>query len=163
MLLFLLVVPAYSRKKRERVKRKYRKVGAVNRNLDRIFLWGKVMNRKGELLQGVSVVWIGSVRGVHTNTEVEYLLTGLPTGRQRIQASLAGYKTKYTDIVIREGINELYFTLDEEPVRTSPLITTLQKREQQILDVPSSPVIFNQDQITRLDADQLQNLTGFLP
>lgn len=163
MLLFLIFLPAYSQKKRERVKRKYRQVESVNRNLARVFLWGKVMNPKGELLQGVSVVWIGSVRGVHTNTEGEYLLTGLPTGRQRIRASLAGYKTKYTDIVIQEGINELYFTLDEEPVRTGPFITTLQKREQQTLDVPSSPVIFSQDQLTRLDADQVHELAGFSP
>lgn len=163
MVLFLLFLPAYSQKKREKVKRKYRQVESVNRNLARVFLWGKVMNQKGELLQGVSVVWIGSVRGVHTNTEGEYLLMGLPTGRQRIQASLAGYKTKYIDIVIQEGINELYFTLDEEPVRTGSFITSQQKREQQLLDVPSFPVIFHQDQLTRLDADQVHQLAGFSP
>ena len=162
-MLLMMALPAFSQKKSERVKRKYRKVERVGPVQTTVMLWGKVMNQKHELLQGVSVVLIGSDLGVHTNTEGEYLLTGLPTGRQRIQASLIGYKTKYTDVELQDGMNSLYFTLDEEKVKTQPMITTSQKREQQILDVPSSVNVFNQDFLNLLDATQTEQLADFAP
>ncbi|MBN2774115.1 MAG: TonB-dependent receptor [Prolixibacteraceae bacterium] len=163
VLILILAMPVFSQKKRERVKRKYRKVEVVNNDLPQVYLWGKVKNQQGDLLQGVSVVLIGSKQGVHSNTEGEYLLSGLSTGRQRIQASLNGYKTKYTDIVLQDGINELYFTLDLEPVYLEPEITTIQKREQTIIDVPSSMKIFTGKFINLTDVAQVSELNGFLP
>jgi iron complex outermembrane recepter protein len=157
----LITVPVYSQKKSERVKRKYRKVETVNRELPQVFLWGKVKNQDGEFLQGVSVVLIGSKLGVHTNTEGEYLLTGLSTGRLRFQASFIGFKTKYTDIVLQDGINELYFTLDKEKITVEPFISTSQKREEQILDIPSNVNIFTRNFINLLDVNQTGQLSDF--
>jgi iron complex outermembrane recepter protein len=163
VLIILVSIPSFSQKKSERIKRKYRKVERVDTRLPEVFLWGKVENQEKELLQGVTVVLIGSKRGVNTNTEGEYLLTGVAAGRQRIQASLAGYKTKYTDIVLQDGINELYFTLDKETVSIDPLVSTVQKREQQILDIPTSVHVFNRKFLDLFDATQSDQIARFTP
>ncbi|NQU87087.1 MAG: TonB-dependent receptor [Mariniphaga sp.] len=163
LLVLLLCTPSFSQKKRDKVKRKYRSVESVNRDLPEIYLWGKVMDEDDVLLPGASVILPGTRLGVHANSDGEYLLTGLSSGRQRIEASFIGYKSKYIDIVLQDGPNELYFTLDEEAVNLDPIVVSSQKREQQILDVPSTISVIDNKTIGRLDIKELNHLSDFIP
>lgn len=166
LILFLVVmvaVPAYPQKKRERVKRKYRRVEQVNTELPPVFLWGKVVDHDQNLLPGVSVVLLNSEKGVHTNSEGEFLLNGLTTGKNRIQVSLSGYKTKYTDIELQDGNNEFYFMLDEEKLRVGSEVATTAKREQQTLDIPSAVNVLSGENIQTNDITQAEQIGDWVP
>lgn len=163
ILVLMVAVPVFPQKKKERVKRKYRRVEQVNTELPPVFLWGKVVDHDQNLLPGVAVVLLNSEKGVHTNSEGEFLLSGLTTGRNRIQASLAGYKTKYTDIELQDGNNEFYFMLDEEKLRVGSEVASISKREQQTLDIPSAVNVLSGENIQTNDIIQAEQIGDWIP
>jgi len=140
LFLLMLVVLASSgqSKKRDKVKRKYRKVEQVNKNLPGGVFHGRVRDIYRNPLAGACVEVEDLKRRVHTNAEGWFLLKNLPPGRLRIKISYIGYRTKYFDYYVQAGQNTHYIALDQNDIHLEPLTAIAQKREQHIPDVPLS-------------------------
>lgn len=165
VLLIVLLIPAVSaqQKKRDKVKRKYRKVEQVAAETQPpVFLRGKIRDHDDNLLPGATVVVVETKKGVNVNEKGEYFFYGLPTGRTRIQVSFAGYKTKSVDFHLQTGQNYLNFTLDEDPVRIDALSVTTQKRNQQLLDVPVTMNVFPSKFLEETRIRNLDELSEFV-
>lgn len=165
ILLLLTIFPvSYGQsKKRDKVKRKYRKVEEVEKAGPPVFLRGKIRDADDNLLPGAYVTIVGTKKGVHANDKGEYFFYDAPTGRTRIQASLAGFRTKSIDYYIKTGQNYLNFTLDEDRVHFAPTTVTAQKREQQILDVPVTMSALNSRFLKENNITELNQLSTFVP
>ena len=78
-------------------------------------LVGKVTDKTGELLIGANVKLKGTVRGVQTNTDGEYVIKGLNAGEYTIVVSLVGLKTKELSFTIKEAeLKTLDFVLEND-------------------------------------------------
>ncbi|MFW6289384.1 MAG: TonB-dependent receptor [Mariniphaga sp.] len=156
LLLLAFVLTAVAQPKtRGRVKRKYRNVEQVNENLPQVIFRGLVRDIYKNPIPGAIVEIPGINRLVHSNEYGQFMLTDLPTGRLRLKFACIGYRTKTIDYVLQEGYNDHYVALDQEPVHLEALISTSQKREQQLPDVPASVSV-----ITKSFAGK-HHLTGF--
>jgi len=150
-------------KQGKRVKRKYRQTEQENRELPPVLVHGRVHNADSEVLAGASVVVRGTRIGVSTNEEGEYFMKGLTTGIISIQASFVGYRTKIIDYQLREGNNDIYFTLDREEVALEPVTVTSQQREQQLLEIPSGITAVSSSMMTANNIRELSQLAEFVP
>ena len=55
---------------------------------------GQVSSEKKEPLAGANVILKGTVRGVQTNSQGEYIIKGLSSGTYTIEVSFLGFKNK---------------------------------------------------------------------
>jgi iron complex outermembrane recepter protein len=138
MLLLIVLGSSGQPKKRDKVKRKYRKVEQVNKILPGGVFHGRVRDINRKSLAGACVEVEDLKRRVHTNAEGWFLLKNLPPGRLRIKISYIGYRTKYFDYYVQAGQNTHYIALDQDDIHMEPLTAIAQKREQHIPDVPMS-------------------------
>ncbi|HOI50275.1 MAG TPA: TonB-dependent receptor, partial [Prolixibacteraceae bacterium] len=158
----VLAVSAQAKRK-DQVKRKYQKAEQVNENLPLVQVHGRVLNVNREPLAGASITVPGTRLGVNANADGEYFLTGLPTGKVSIQASFVGYQTKVIDYYLQEGLNDVYFTLDQDDITLEPVMVTSQKREQQALDVPVTMNVIGSSLLEDADIRELAQLSDFVP
>ncbi|NCB09661.1 MAG: carboxypeptidase regulatory-like domain-containing protein, partial [Bacteroidia bacterium] len=82
VLLIVFLIPAASaqQKKRDKVKRKYRKVEqVVAETQPPVFLRGKIRDHDDNLLPGATVVVVETKKRVNVNEKGEFFFYGLPT------------------------------------------------------------------------------------
>jgi Fe(3+) dicitrate transport protein len=76
---------------------------------------GRVSDSSNQDLVGANIILKGTVRGVQTNSNGEYLIKGLNAGNYTLVASLLGLKTKETLITLEENeVKTVNFELDDE-------------------------------------------------
>ena len=126
-------------------------------------LRGTIIDENNIELQGASVVIIGSEKGVNTNESGQFYFDKLQPEKVSIQASIMGYQTQILDIVLQPGPNELNFTLVENIVHLEPVTVNAQKREQQILDVPTAINAVGSDLIEHANIVELGQLSDYVP
>ena len=95
---------------------------------------GTVADKKtGETLIGVSVKIAGTTKGVGTDVEGRYTLSGLSAGKYALQISYIGYAVKnVTEIEVKEGVvTPLNIVLEESTSQTlnQVVITSTAKQE----------------------------------
>lgn len=150
-------------KKRDNVKRKYRNVEAVNSNLPSVFIRGMVYDEAYNPLPGANVTVDGTSKGVNTNQDGEYLIQGLVTGRARIRVSFIGYKTHTADIILQEGQNEKNVMLPRDDIHLEAILVSAQKRDQQILDVPTAISSVSEQTLQNSNITELSLMSEFVP
>lgn len=168
-ILFLLVfslsiTSVYSQsKKRGKVERKFRNVEAVQKELPPVFIRGSVYDAERNPLPGASVTIDGTSKGVNANADGEYLIENLVTGRARVRISFVGYKTKTVDIILQEGENMKNVMMLTDNVHLEPILVSSQKREQQILDVPTAISSVSAATLENSNLSTLPMLGEFVP
>nr|WP_299422306.1 TonB-dependent receptor [uncultured Emticicia sp.] len=81
----------------------------------KVAVFGKVMDQSKQAIVGVSVTLKGTVRGVQTNTNGEYLIKGLKAGNYTVLVSSIGLKSKELSFSLQENeVKRLNFELEEE-------------------------------------------------
>jgi iron complex outermembrane recepter protein len=164
MILFAFVADVAAQAKRGgKVKRKYRNVEAVNENIPEVFVHGRVRNLEREAIQGATVVVRGTLLNVNTNEDGEYFLKGLSTGINSIMVSHVGYKTKIIDYQLKEGNNDVYFTLDRDRIILEPVTVTAQQREQQLLDIPATMSTLSGKMLETAQIREMEQIADFVP
>ncbi|MCY1721511.1 TonB-dependent receptor [Prolixibacteraceae bacterium Z1-6] len=150
-------------KKRGKVKRKYRSTETVSKELPAVFIRGEIYDKNGTPLPGASVTIDGALVGVNTNEDGEYLIENLVEGRARVRVSFIGYKTHTADIILRSGQNVKNVMLPLDNIHLEPFLVNSQKREQQILDVPTAITSVNENRLTGSNITELSQLSEFVP
>jgi outer membrane receptor protein involved in Fe transport len=135
----------------------------VTLNLQPASLRGKITDENNNELQGASVAIVGTEKGVNANENGQYFFDKLQAGSLSVQASIMGYKTQVLDIMLQPGSNELNFTLVENIVHLEPVTVIAQKREQQILDVPTAINVVGSDLMEKSNIVELGQLSDFVP
>ncbi|MFD3274754.1 TonB-dependent receptor domain-containing protein [Aquirufa echingensis] len=64
---------------------------------------GQIKSETNEVLPGASVVLIGTVRGVESNTNGQYILKALKPGKYSIKVSFVGYQPSIQELTLGEG------------------------------------------------------------
>ena len=64
---------------------------------------GKVKDKSGELLIGANIKLKGTVRGVQSNTNGEYVIKGLNAGEYAVVVSLIGLKTEEFSVTLKDN------------------------------------------------------------
>ncbi len=126
-------------------------------------LRGKIIDEGENGIQGASVLVIGTEKGVNTNDRGYFYFDNLQPGEVSIQASIMGYKTQAVSMVLKPGQNELNFTLEENIIHLKPVTVNAQKREQQILDVPTAINVVGSDLIEQANIVELGHLSDYIP
>ncbi|GAB2640790.1 TonB-dependent receptor [Emticicia sediminis] len=76
---------------------------------------GKIIDKSSQAIIGASVTLKGTVRGVQTNTNGEYILKGLRAGDYTVLVSSVGLKNKEQAVSLQEGeAKTLNFELEDE-------------------------------------------------
>jgi len=163
-LLLVLFSTSYGQsKKRDKVNRKYRNVEAVSRELQPVYLRGAVYDEYYNPMPGANVTIDGTTKGVNTNEDGEYLIQGLVTGRARVRVSFIGYKTHTADIILQPGLNEKNVMLPRDDVHLEAILVSAQKRDQQILDVPTAISSVSDNTIENSNITDLSLMSEFVP
>ncbi len=164
LLLSLLFTTSFGQaKKRGKVKRKYTNVETVSKELPKVFIRGAVYDEDYNPLPGATVTIDGTKKGVNTNADGEYLVENLVTGRARVRVSFIGYKTHTADIILRAGENEKNVMLPLDNIHLEPILVNAQKREQQILDVPTAISSVSNNMMEQSNITELSQLGEFVP
>ncbi len=164
LLLVMLSTTAFTQsKKRDKVKRKYRSTEAVTNEMPSVFIRGSVYDEDYNALPGATVTIDGTAKGVNTNEDGEYLITGLVEGRTRVRVSFIGYKTHTADIILRKGQNVKNVMLPLDNIHLEPILVNSQKREQQILDVPTAISSVSAQTMEQSNITDLSLMSEFVP
>lgn len=126
-------------------------------------LHGKILDSDQNVLPGASIVIVGTKYGVSANEAGEYLFNKLATGKLKVQVSFVGLKTITTEIDIHPGENYLDFTLENDNINLSGVTVTSQKRAQQVLDVPITMSVINENFIKDNNITELDKLSEYVP
>ena len=138
-------------------------MNGLSQNPNLASLRGTITNESRNVLQGASVIIVGAEKGVNANEIGEYFFDKLPVGKISVQTSIMGFKTQPAEITLQPGQNELNFTLVEDIIHLNPVTVTAQKREQQILDVPSAISVIGSDFIEKANITTLGQLSLYTP
>ena len=163
LLSFIVLTSFGQSKKRNKVKRKYRNIEAVSRKQPTVYVRGSVYDSDYNLLPGATVTIDGTSKGVNTNEDGEYFITNLEPGRTRIRVSFIGYETHTADIILREGRNEKNVMLPTADIHLEPILVSAQKREQQLLDIPTAISSVSNQLMTKANITELSTLGEFVP
>ena len=163
LLAMIVFAAAGQSKKRGKVKRQYRNVEQAVQNQPVVFFRGVVYDSDKNPLPGASVSVQGTLSGVHTNANGEFVITNIPTGKVRIEVSFMGYRTKTSDFIVAPGQNYHNITLDENNIHLEPVTVSSVKREQQVLDVPLSINVVDADLINNTSIERLDQLAEYVP
>ena len=161
--LFSFSIAEAQQKKQGKVKRKYRKVETVNKELQPVFLRGIIRDLDKNPLPGARVIIIGTKKIVHTNERGEYFFYQYETGKVRIQASLEGYETKWVDVVLQTGQNFFNLSLPEKEAKIEKQVGNNQKRPQQVLDMIFSNSVIDQKMMNQNQLKTFKNIADFVP
>lgn len=74
-------------------------------------LSGKVVDNKGEVLLGATIIIKGSPISTATNQNGEYKISQVPLGKTTVTVNMIGYNSMDLPIQIVSGANVLNFTL----------------------------------------------------
>lgn len=96
---------------------------------------GKVTDKSGEGIPGVSVYINSLSKGTSTNFDGNYTLTNVPNGTYKIKVSFVGFKTITRTVLVNTNSTE-NFLLEEENYVLEGVVVTAQKREQKNKEVP---------------------------
>jgi len=163
-LILLISVSVFSQSKKSgKVKRKYRDVEQIAQTQQPVFLRGSIYDEDEMPVAGASVTIDGTVKGVNTNENGEFLIENLITGKARIRVSFVGFATKTTDLELRNGENYKDIMLTQASIHIEPVTVNAQKREQQILDVPAAISAVTANKLERLNITELGPLSEFVP
>jgi iron complex outermembrane recepter protein len=150
-------------KNQKKVKRKYQQTEERNERLPVVKVFGRVLNVDRERLAGAKVTVSQTRFEVHTNEKGEYFLKGMQTGRVRLVVSYAGYRTKYIDYVLQEGVNNVYFTLDKDKITLDLLPVNSQLRYQQLPDIPGMISVISGKAIEESNPAEMAGLSRVIP
>ena len=64
---------------------------------------GQIKSEANEVLPGASIVLVGTVRGVESNTNGQYTLKALKPGKYSIKVSFVGYQPSIQEVSLSEG------------------------------------------------------------
>ncbi|MFM6948852.1 MAG: TonB-dependent receptor domain-containing protein [Aquirufa sp.] len=64
---------------------------------------GQIKSESNEPLPGASIVLVGTVRGVESNSSGDYVIKGLKSGNYTLKVSFVGYKSIFQDLIIKDG------------------------------------------------------------
>ncbi|HZH73902.1 MAG TPA: TonB-dependent receptor [Mariniphaga sp.] len=163
LLLLIFTAAIAQPKTRGKVRRKYRNIDQVIQHQQQTTFRGLVRDVNKVPIAGASVEVEGFERLVHTNENGEFTLTGLPAQRVRIKITSLGYRTKLIDYVMGEGFNDHYIALDRTVPDTERNISSAQKREQHLPDIPSGVSAINRNQADKLNVYGLKEMADFFP
>jgi iron complex outermembrane recepter protein len=164
ILLILFIFPAEAQiKKRGRVKRKYRDVERMSESLPQVVFRGLVRDAEKVPVPGASIEIEGLNRRVHANESSQFMLSDLPSGRMRLKITCLGFRTKTLDYMMQAGNNDHYIALDKELIHFEPSVSDIQKREQQIPDIPYSIEVVSGSTAEKLAIYRQNELADFFP
>lgn len=163
LVLFVVSTSFGQAKKSGKVKRKYRNVEQVSQTLPPVFLRGEVYDSEKNPIAGASVSIDGTIKGVNTNENGEFLIENLVTGKARLRISFVGYKTKTIDYILGQGQNFYKIMLPQENIHIESVTVNAQKREQQVLDVPAAITAIGAITIEQNNITELGQLSEFVP
>lgn len=163
LVLFIFSTADGQTKKRGKVKRKYRNVETVSKQLQPVLLSGEIYDTDKKPIAGATVTIDGTRKTVNTNVFGEFFIENLQTGKARIRITFAGYKIKTTDIILRAGENYKKIMLAQERFHFEPEMVSAQKREQQITDVPLAVTSVTAKTIGQSNSTELNQLGEFVP
>lgn len=165
LILFTLILSTSfaQSKKRSKVKRKYTNAETVSKEIPKVFIRGAVYDRDKNPLPGASVTIDGTSKGVNTNGDGEYLIENLVNGRARVRISFIGYKTRTLDIILQNGQNVKNAMLLTDNVHLEAIVVNSQKRQQQILDIPTAISSVSESTLANSNITELSQLSEFVP
>ena len=85
---------------------------------------GRVTNPNGNPLGGTSVFLPEQNKGTVCNTNGDYRIENLPTGKVKLQFSYMGFNTVVKTVAIQSGKNELNVSLTASVIESQEIVVT---------------------------------------
>ncbi|MEO8168495.1 MAG: TonB-dependent receptor, partial [bacterium] len=116
-------------------------------------------------LVGANVLLKGTFRGASTDIEGKFRIDDVTAGTYTLIVSLVGHQRETrADVVVEEG-NETHadFSLTQVPVATDQVVTTANRREQSLEDVPVSVSVMDAAEIRYRNAYSIEDAVRYIP
>jgi outer membrane receptor for ferrienterochelin and colicins len=114
-----------------------------------------------EPLAGASVRVQNTNYGAYTNSSGFFEIKGFQSDTVRLMVSMLSYKTKLIKITKYE--NEVIIRLKEQPIITSEVIVSANKRVQAVQEIPISVSVINSDEIEIRNITRIDEAIRYVP
>lgn len=118
---------------------------------------GKILDEKGESLPGVSVVIKGTRTGINSNYDGQFTLNNVKP-QDILVFSFIGYLTKEVS-----ASDNLQIVMQEDARMLGEVVVTTQKRSQSNIEVPVAVNALSGDNLSKLNVQQLDELSEYIP
>ena len=109
---------------------------------------GTIADESGAVLPSVTVTArnteTGLSRSALTDTQGDYEISSLDTGRYEVNGTLPGFRGQTTTVTVSEGESQLDLTLDIAPLAETVTVT---RSEQTLASVPNAVALIQQDDL----------------
>lgn len=93
---------------------------------------GKVTDQNNSPIPNVNLILIGTKFGTSTDLNGDFLLSNIPSGKYKLQASAIGYETKLIEVnLFQSKTVELKIILKEVPIEIQSIVVRAQKLQTQ--------------------------------
>lgn len=125
---------------------------------------GQIKNNDGKSLIGANVWISGTSIGSSTDVNGEYLIKNIKTGRYNLNAAFIGHRAMTLSIDIVSNSKNIDFVLREGTIEGEEVIVSASRRNQKIVDAPSTVAVVNSVEIRRWAgfsyANAIQHIKG---
>ena len=118
---------------------------------------GKITDEKGEVLAGVNVLLKGTRTGTSSNQDGSFSLSNV-NNQEVLVFSFLGYISKEA-----KADANMVIVLQEDSQLLNEVVVTTQKRTQSNIEVPAAVNALSGDNLLKLNVQQLDELSEFIP
>ncbi|MEO6327587.1 MAG: carboxypeptidase-like regulatory domain-containing protein, partial [Ginsengibacter sp.] len=124
---------------------------------------GKIVNKRSDPLNGVSIHLLNSNRGVISNSEGNFVITDLLPGNYILGFSAVGFASKNQQVSINKEAVSVEIILEQTSQKLDEVVVTAQKREELLQQVPVSITSLSEKNVTDFRIWNSRELTGIAP
>jgi iron complex outermembrane receptor protein len=123
---------------------------------------GKVISDKGKALSGANIRINGIEKGAVAGSGGRFVLSGLQAGEYELIVSMVGYSTEKADITIPAG-KPLTIEMAEQPMQTSEVVVSANKRIQAVQEVPVSVAVVDLESMISRGISEMDEALAYIP
>lgn len=124
---------------------------------------GKVTDTKSNALKNVTVHLLNTNVAVFTDTQGNYNIRNVHTGRYTVSFSLVGYAIQNKDVDITSATNNMDVQLADATAQLDDVIVTAEKKEESLQKIPAAITALSSKQVNEFRLWNSKQLTAIIP
>jgi iron complex outermembrane receptor protein len=126
-------------------------------------LEGMIVNAEGAAIPDAIIRILNTTKIAFSDSSGNYSFDDIEPGNYVVETKALGYSSAITQILIKDSVHRLNFTLQLNIKILHEVTVTANKREEDLTQVPISITTLSSEKIEQTNTNDLSNLTGLVP